>query len=368
LSVATGPGSLRKRLQAVRARLHEVHRDLSQAAASGAAARLQALGREQRALEPVGDTFEKWERAERDHSDALQLLRGEQDPQVRDYYEEVLHASQLQMSSLERQVKLQLLPRDPNDERDLIMEIRAAVGGEEAALFASDLLRMYSRYAERRRWNAEMLNSSPSAAGGLSSVTLALRGRGAYSRLKYEGGGHRVQRVPSTEAQGRIHTSLATVAVLPEADEVDVQIAPEDIKVDVYRSTGPGGQSVNTTDSAVRITHLPTGLVVTCQDEKSQHKNRDKAMRILRARLLERAQAEQHAAIAGQRRLQVGGGERSEKIRTYNFPQNRVTDHRIGLDLYRLQEVLAGDLAELLETLAAADEADRLAALEDDGD
>jgi len=263
-------------------------------------------------------------------------------------------------AGLEDEIRRLLLPKDPNDERNVFLEIRAGAGGDEAALFAADLARMYQKYAERQRWRVEVMDSSPTGVGGLKEAIFFVQGRGAWSRLKFERGVHRVQRVPATEASGRIHTSTVTVAVLPEAEEVDVKIDERDLKVDVYRSSGPGGQGVNTTDSAVRITHLPTGLVVTCQDERSQLKNRAKALRVLRARLLERAQEEQAAAIAADRRSQVGTGERSERIRTYNFPQTRVTDHRIGLTLHRLPDVLEGDLDELIDALAAAEHAERL--------
>ena len=263
-------------------------------------------------------------------------------------------------AALEADLKRLLLPRDPNDEKNVFVEIRAGAGGDEAALFAADLARMYTKYAERQRWKIEVMAASETGTGGFKDVILFVQGRGAWSRLKFERGVHRVQRVPVTEGSGRIHTSTVTVAVLPEAADVEVRVDEKDLKVDVYRSSGPGGQGVNTTDSAVRITHLPTGLVVTCQDERSQIKNRAKAMRVLKARLLERAQQEQQAAIAADRRSQVGTGERSERIRTYNFPQARVTDHRIGLTLHRLPAVLEGDLDELLEALTAAEQTERL--------
>ena len=267
-----------------------------------------------------------------------------------------------EIEALEERIRDALIPSDPNDDKDVIIEIRSAAGGDEAALWAGDLLRMYEKYAERLGYRVETLEESPSEVGGYDKVTISVKGRGAYSRFKYEGGVHRVQRVPKTESQGRIHTSTATVAVLPEAEEVEVEIDPNDVRVDVFRSTGPGGQSVNTTDSAVRITHLPTGLVVSCQDEKSQRQNKEKAFRILRARLLQAEQERQRAEVAGERRTQVGTGERSEKIRTYNFKENRVTDHRIGLTIRRLDQVLEGDLDPFVAALAAHDQAEKLAA------
>ena len=261
---------------------------------------------------------------------------------------------------LEEELKKLVLPKDPNDDKNVFVEIRAGAGGDEAALFAAELARMYTKYAETHRWKVEVMDSSPTGVGGLKDVILFVQGRGAWSRLKFERGVHRVQRVPATEASGRIHTSTVTVAVLPEAEDVDVRVEEKDLRVDVYRSSGPGGQGVNTTDSAVRITHIPTGLVVTCQDERSQLKNRAKAMRVLKARLLERAQDEQQAAMAANRRSQVGTGERSERIRTYNFREGRVTDHRIGLTLHRLPEILEGDLDDIIDALTTAEQAERL--------
>jgi peptide chain release factor 1 len=264
-------------------------------------------------------------------------------------------------AKLEEELRGLLIPRDPNDDKNVFLEIRAGAGGDEAGLFAADLFRMYTKYAERQRWKWEVIDSHPTGVGGLKEVVALVQGRGAWSRLKYERGVHRVQRVPATESSGRIHTSTVTVAVLPEAEDVDVKVDEKDIQVDVYRSSGPGGQGVNTTDSAVRLTHLPTGLVVTCQDERSQIKNRAKALRVLKARLLERAQEEQAAAIAADRRSQVGTGERSERIRTYNFPQGRVSDHRINLTLHRLPAVLEGDLDELIDGLRDREQSQKLA-------
>ena len=274
--------------------------------------------------------------------------------------EEELVTSRAAMEEKEQELKILLLPKDPNDGKNVIMEIRAGAGGEEAALFANSLYRMYSMYAQRLGWQTELLNHNETALGGIKEVSFSVLGDGAYSRLKYESGVHRVQRVPETETQGRIHTSTVTVAVLAEAEEVEVQIDPKDLKIDTYRSSGAGGQHINKTESAIRITHLPTGLVVECQDERSQYKNKDKAMRVLRSRLLERSQEAQEREIASARRSQVGTGDRSERIRTYNFPQGRVSDHRIGLTLYKIDAIMDGDLAEITEALITADQAEKL--------
>lgn len=268
-----------------------------------------------------------------------------------------------QIQENEQELKILLLPKDPNDDKNIVLEIRAGTGGEEAALFAADLFRMYTRYSEKNNWKAEVLSSNPTGSGGFKEIILLVEGDRVYSRLKYESGVHRVQRVPTTESQGRIHTSAVTVAVLPEAEDVDVDIKPEEIKVDVYRSSGPGGQSVNTTDSAVRITHLPTGLVVTCQDEKSQHKNKAKALKVLRARLLDAQVEEQQRQISEERRGQVGTGDRSERVRTYNFPQGRMTDHRVGLTLYRLESIMEGDIEEIIEGVGTHFQAEALKAI-----
>ncbi len=315
-------------------------------------------------LEDVVIKYREYKKTVKDIEELEALLKEEKDPELREMAEEELENLEARKEKLEREIKILLLPRDPNDEKNVIMEIRAGTGGEEAALFGADLLKMYLRYAERMGWKTEFLSSNITDLGGVKEVVVSIQGKGAYSRLKFESGVHRVQRVPETESGGRIHTSAATVAVLPEAEEVDVEIKPEDIRIDVFCSSGPGGQSVNTTQSAVRITHLPTGIVVSCQDEKSQHKNKDKALKVLRARLLDKAQREQQDKMASTRKSMVGSGDRSERIRTYNFPQNRVTDHRINLTLYKLEQFLEGDIDEMIEALISTDQADRLKQVE----
>ena len=292
--------------------------------------------------------------------EAKEMLTEKPDAEMKELLETELEELAEKKEALETRLKFLLLPKDPNDDKNVLVEVRAGTGGEEAALFAADLFRMYTRYAERQGWKADIMNTSFTDIGGFKEVIFMVEGRGAYSRLKFESGAHRVQRVPTTESGGRIHTSAATVAVLPEAEEVDVDINPNDIRIDLFCSTGPGGQSVNTTQSAVRLTHLPTGIVVSCQDEKSQHKNKDKAMRVLRARVLDKVQEEQRLKIASERKSQVGSGDRSERIRTYNFPQNRVTDHRIGLTTHRLPEILMGALDEIIDALITSDQAERL--------
>ncbi len=311
----------------------------------------QKVRKEHAELTPLVQAYRRYRQVQKELADSLSLLKEEADEEFKALAREEVQALKEQQAQLEEELKLLLLPRDPNDEKNVILEIRAGTGGEEASLFAADLFRMYTRLAERRGWKVEVLSHSPTGLGGLKEIIAAISGDRVYSQLKYESGTHRVQRVPETESQGRIHTSAVTVAILPEAEEVDVQINPEELRIDVFRSSGPGGQSVNTTDSAVRVTHLPTGLVVTCQDEKSQHKNKAKALKVLRARLMDAKLQEQQAQIARERKSQVGSGDRSERIRTYNFPQGRITDHRIGLTLYRLNEVLEGDLDELLQAL-----------------
>jgi len=310
----------------------------------------------------LGKVVAAWRRLCRVQAElaGVQALLADDSPELRALAQSELENLVGLVAQAEEELKLLLLPKDPNDDKNTVVEVRAGTGGDEAALFAADLFRMYSRYAESRGWRVEILSSNPTDGGGFKEVIVLIEGERVYSQLKYESGVHRVQRVPATETQGRIHTSAVTVAVLPEAEEVEVDLRPEDIKVDVYRSSGPGGQSVNTTDSAVRVTHLPTGLVVTCQDEKSQIKNKAKALRVLRARLLDQMAAEQRNRISEERRDQVGSGDRSERIRTYNFPQGRLTDHRVGLTLYRLGEILNGDLGETLATVGAHFQAQRL--------
>src|SRR5437870_3932399 len=317
--------------------------------------------KERAELEEIVACFREWRKVEQEIQNNRQLLE-ENDEGIRELAKEELVTLRQRKEALESQLKLLILPKDPNDNKNVILEIRAGTGGEEAALFAGELFRMYSRYAESRGWRVDVLSSSQTGLGGLKEIIASIEGQGAYSRLKFEGGVHRVQRVPATEGSGRIHTSAVTVAVLPEADEVDVQIDDKDLKIDVFRSSGPGGQSVNTTDSAVRVTHLPTNSVVTCQDEKSQHKNKAKALKILRARLLERAREEQQSEIAANRRAMVGSGDRSEKIRTYNFPQNRVTDHRVNLTLHQLDRILDGDIDAIVDALVTQQQAEALQA------
>jgi peptide chain release factor 1 len=354
------------RLAELEARYEEISRQLATPEVASDPSRLADLGREMSRLDPIVAGLRSW-RGVQTQLDQARSMADDPDEDMRAMAREEIQRLEARSGELERALRLQLVPRDPNDDRNVILEVRAGTGGEEASLFAADLYRMYARYAERRRWKMEVMATSESEAGGFKEVIAEVRGDGAYSRLKFESGVHRVQRVPTTEAQGRIHTSTATVSVLPEADEVEIQIDEKDLRVDVYRSSGPGGQSVNTTDSAVRITHLPTGMVVAIQDEKSQHKNRAKAMSVLRARLLEAEQARQAAERGEERRSQVGSGERSEKIRTYNFPDDRVTDHRMGLTVHNLPGLLEGDLDRIVEPLIEADQQRRLGELGADG-
>jgi peptide chain release factor 1 len=316
---------------------------------------LLKYSKERSSLEGLVRKADEYEQIIKGIEEAEEILKSSDDGGLVDLAKSELEALNQKRAVVEQEIKELLLPRDPNDEKNTIVEIRAGTGGEEAALFAASLFRMYSRYAEGRGWKIDILGSNPTGVGGFKEVVFLVEGSGAYSKLKYESGVHRVQRIPVTESSGRIHTSAVTVAILPEAGEVDVEIKPDELRVDVYRSSGPGGQSVNTTDSAVRVTHLPTGIVVQCQDEKSQHKNKAKALKVLRSRLLEKATLEQRTERAIDRKQQVGTGDRSEKIRTYNFPQTRVTDHRIGLTLHRLEGILDGDLDEIIDSLAAHD-------------
>jgi peptide chain release factor 1 len=353
---------LQARLAEAVGRMGEVDRELSDPGVSQDPQRLRSLGQERAELEPVVRTAAELGALATELKEAHDLLREAEDRELRDLAEQEIQALETRIDDVEARARELLIPQDPLDDRAAVVEIRAGTGGDEAGLFAGDLLRMYQRFAESRGWRVQLISLSEGILGSVKEVIFEVRGRGAYGVLRFESGVHRVQRVPETESQGRIHTSAATVAVLPEAEEVDLEIDSNDLRVDVFRSSGPGGQSVNTTDSAVRITHMPTGLVVTCQDEKSQHKNKARALRVLRSRLLDRMIAEQEARRARERKLQVGTGDRSAKIRTYNFPQNRVTDHRIGLTLHSLDEVIQGELEPLISALRLAKEEERLEA------
>jgi len=349
------------KLRQIEERYRELNRSLSDPAVLGQPV---LYARTAKAAADLAETVQKFD----DYrvvlsrlSEARHILNEDGDREMRELAQAEIDELQARQADLEQELRTLLVPRDPNDDKNVFLEIRAGAGGDEAGLFAADLARMYTKYAERQKWKVEVMDANPTGIGGLKEAVLLIQGRGAWSRLKFERGVHRVQRVPATESSGRIHTSTVTVAVLPEAEDVDVKVDDRDVQVDVYRSSGPGGQGVNTTDSAVRLTHLPTGLVVTCQDERSQIKNRAKAMRVLRSRLLERAQNEQAAAIAADRKSQVGTGERSERIRTYNFSQGRVSDHRINLTLHRLPTILEGDLDEMIDALRDWEQSQKLA-------
>lgn len=353
------------KLQALEDKYQQLEGQISDPEVMADRARWQQLVKAHADLTDVVETFRQYKKVLSDLQDNKQMLEDKLEPDFQEMVELEIGELEGRREELEKGLKLLLLPKDPNDEKNVIVEVRGGTGGEEAALFAGDLFRMYSRFAERKGWRTEVMEANETDLGGFKEITFVVEGKGAYSTLKFESGVHRVQRVPATESGGRIHTSAATVAVLPEAEEVDIEINPNDIRIDLFCASGPGGQCVNTTQSAVRITHIPTGTVVSCQDEKSQHKNKDKAMRVLRARILDKAQEEQQKAIAGTRKSLVGSGDRSERIRTYNFPQNRITDHRIGLTVHRLEYVLQGDLDEIIEALITTDQAERLKVVEE---
>ncbi|MDR7482721.1 MAG: peptide chain release factor 1 [Armatimonadota bacterium] len=355
---------MRERLEAMAARYDALEAALADPSLLADQVRYQQMVREHAELSGPVARFRAYQALAREGAEAEAMARDDADPALRALARVETERLRERLVALEAELRALLLPRDPYADRNIIVEIRAGTGGDEAALFAGDLFRMYTRYAERRRWKTEVLEAHPTGIGGFKEIVFGISGRGAYSRLKYESGVHRVQRVPVTESSGRIHTSTATVAVLPEAEDIDVVLKPEELAIETFRAGGAGGQNVNKVETAVRVRHLPTGIVVACQDERSQFQNREKALRILRAHLLELRQREQQEAIARQRRQQVGTAERSEKIRTYNFPQNRVTDHRIGLSVHNLEAVLDGDLDEFIDALAAADQAAQLAAVD----
>ena len=351
------------RLDRLSERLHEVDQLLSTEEATRDMAVFRRLGRERAELEPVVTLYQAYRRAETDIGTAREMAR---DPEMREFAEAEIEQGEQHLAALDRELELQLLPQDPNDERNVILEVRAGTGGDEAALFAGDLFRMYLRFAERHRWQVEIISESPGEMGGYKEVIARIIGQGAYSVLKFESGAHRVQRVPATETQGRIHTSACTVAILPEADDMEeVVLNPADLRIDTFRASGAGGQHINKTDSAVRITHLPTGTVVECQDGRSQHQNKAQAMRVLAARIMDKQEREAHSKLAAERKSLVGSGDRSERIRTYNFPQGRVTDHRINLTLHKMDAIMDGDIGELTGALMAEHQAQQLAAMAD---
>ena len=347
-------------------RFEEVLSELGEPDVANNQERFQKLMKEQAELQPIVDAYKEYKKSKETIEDSLAMLEEENDEEMREMLKEELSDAKKRVEELEHELKILLLPKDPNDNKNVIVEIRAGAGGDEAALFAAEIYRMYVKYAESQRWKTEMLSLNENGIGGFKEVTFMINGQGAYSKLKYESGVHRVQRVPETESGGRIHTSTITVAIMPEAEEIDFHLDMNDCKFDVFRASGNGGQCVNTTDSAVRLTHIPTGIVISCQDEKSQLKNKDKALKLLRSRLYEMELEKQHDAEAEARRSQVGTGDRSEKIRTYNFPQGRVTDHRIKLTLHRLDSIMNGDIGEIIDNLIAADQAAKLSNLQEE--
>lgn len=354
------------RLDDLLIRFEEILGELNEPSVVNNQERFRKLMKEQNDLTPIVEAYKEYKARKQDVEDSLAMLDEENDEEMRELAKEELNGAKLRIEELEQELKVLLLPKDLNDDKNVIVEIRGGAGGDEAALFAAEIYRMYVRFAERNRWKVEMMNLNENGIGGFKEAVFMITGQGAYSKLKYESGVHRVQRVPETESGGRIHTSTITVAIMPEAEEVDVELDMNDCKFDVFRSSGNGGQSVNTTDSAVRLTHMPTGIVISCQDEKSQLKNKDKALKILRSRLYEMELEKQHDAESESRKSQVGTGDRSEKIRTYNFPQGRVTDHRIKLTLHKLDAVMDGDLYDVIDSLIAADQAAKLANMSDD--
>lgn len=349
-----------EKLEAIETKYNEITDKLSNPNSIKDQAEYADLMKESKNLEPIIGKFKEYKKYEKEESEVKTLLINETDREFRELIETDLKEAKQKKEDAEKQLKLLLLPKNPDDKKNVIVEIRSGAGGEEAALFAAALMRMYMMYAENNRWKTEILNKNETELGGIKEISFSVEGDGVYSRLKFESGVHRVQRVPETEASGRIHTSTVTVAVLPEAEDVEINLHMEDLKIDTYRSSGAGGQHVNKTDSAIRITHLPTGIVVECQDERSQYKNKDKAMKVLRSRLYERQKAEQDEKIASERRSQVGTGDRSERIRTYNFPQGRVTDHRIGLTLYKIENIMNGNMDEIIDALITAEQAEKL--------
>ena len=348
------------RLDDLLIRYEELMEELGSPEVASDTNRFRKLMKEQSDLAPIVEAYKEYKKAKQDVEDSLALLDEESDEEMREMAKEELNAAKKRIEDLEQELKILLLPKDPNDERNVIVEIRGGAGGEESALFSAVLFRMYSMYAEKKGFKIEIINANETEIGGYKEISFMIEGEGAYSRFKYESGVHRVQRVPETESQGRVHTSTTTVAVLPEAEDVELEIDPNDLKIDTFRSSGAGGQHINKTSSAIRITHLPTGMVVECQDERSQYKNKDKALKVLKSRLLKEKQDKQASEIAENRKMQVGTGDRSERIRTYNYPQGRVTDHRIGLTLYKLEEILNGSLDEVIDALVAADRAEKL--------